>query len=60
MIREAPYAFFSGVDYGAACTGSGTGDCTDKTNTMCDTTCKCTAGFFRKGGKECAASKHFQ
>ncbi|XP_063446871.1 protein draper-like [Mytilus trossulus] len=43
-----------GVDYGAACTGSGTGDCTDKTNTMCETTCKCTAGSFRKGGTECA------
>ncbi|CAG2208960.1 unnamed protein product [Mytilus edulis] len=44
-----------GADYGAACTGDGTGDCKETTNIACDTTCKCAAGFFRKGGTECAA-----
>ncbi|CAG2196014.1 unnamed protein product [Mytilus edulis] len=40
------------ADYGAACSGSV--DCTEKTNIVCDTTCKCTATSFRKSTPECA------
>ncbi|CAC5385275.1 unnamed protein product [Mytilus coruscus] len=45
-----------GVAYGDACTGDGSnaGDCTETTNIVCDTTCKCTTDSFRKGGTECA------
>ncbi|XP_076076099.1 uncharacterized protein LOC143046946 [Mytilus galloprovincialis] len=43
-----------GVAYGAACKGTGTGDCTETANIVCDTTCKCTAASFRKSTTECA------
>ncbi|XP_076073653.1 uncharacterized protein LOC143045195 [Mytilus galloprovincialis] len=45
-----------GVAFGGNCAGDGTdsGDCTETVNIVCDTTCKCTADSFRKGGSECA------
>ncbi|CAC5385278.1 unnamed protein product [Mytilus coruscus] len=42
-----------GVAYGEACTS--TGDCTETTNIVCDTICKCSPGTFRKTtAAECA------
>ncbi|XP_071129991.1 cell death abnormality protein 1-like [Mytilus edulis] len=43
-----------GGAYGASCTGNGTGDCTEKNNTVCNGTCKCTANSFRKSTPGCA------
>ncbi|XP_063446876.1 variant-specific surface protein VSP4A1-like [Mytilus trossulus] len=43
-----------GVAFGGNCSGSGTGDCTEKNNTVCNGTCKCATNSFRKSTSECA------
>ncbi|CAG2237438.1 unnamed protein product [Mytilus edulis] len=49
------------VAYGDACTGSGVGNCAETTHIVCDTTCKCDTGFFRKTtAAECSARVGFE
>lgn len=49
---------FLGTAFGSSCSGTGTGDCTEKKNIVCDTNCKCTTDSFRNNTSECATSKN--
>lgn len=53
--------FFSGVAYGATCTGTGAGECGEANNICVAGTskCACATTSFRKGGTECAKSKNY-
>lgn len=51
--------FFSGVAFGATCTGPGIGDCSDS-NTVCDATshkCACSTTSYKPNATTCATSK---
>lgn len=51
-----PFDFFSGAAYNEDC--SDASDCTETTNVICDTTCKCATNSYRKSNAaECALSK---